>query len=97
MPRRNTPKRARRANPGDDEDAQPIALGSITAAPPGWQARTVQPTNALKRYICPGCERSVEPGTLHLVAWPIEDESQRRHWHEHCWRAQLRSGRRPPT
>lgn len=95
MPRRNTPKR--RAKPGELEDERPLSLGSIANAPAGWQARTVQPMNATKRYVCPGCELAVEPGTKHLVAWPVEDESQRRHWHEHCWSAAVRSGRRIPT
>ncbi|MEV8262825.1 hypothetical protein [Microbacterium sp. NPDC077057] len=57
---------------------------------------TVQPVSALqaqKAYICPGCGRSVEPGTSHLVAWRADGVlgdaaalADRRHWHNHCWR-----------
>ncbi|MCZ0708730.1 hypothetical protein OYT00_01850 [Microbacterium paraoxydans] len=57
---------------------------------------TVQPVSALqaqKAYICPGCGRSVEPGTAHLVAWRADGVlgdaaalAGRRHWHSHCWR-----------
>ncbi|CAD5139052.1 MULTISPECIES: hypothetical protein [Microbacterium] len=57
---------------------------------------TVQPVSALqaqKAYICPGCGRSVEPGTAHLVAWRADGVlgdaaalADRRHWHNHCWR-----------
>jgi hypothetical protein len=96
MPRRNAPKRAKRASDGDDVE-RPVSLGSAAHAPVGWNARTIQPTNATKRYVCPGCEAAIDAGTKHLVAWPSEAESHRRHWHEHCWRAAVRSGRRLPT
>ncbi|WP_246878295.1 hypothetical protein [Microbacterium sp. BLY] len=57
---------------------------------------TVQPVSALqaqKAYVCPGCGRSVEPGTAHVVAWRADGVlgeaaalADRRHWHNHCWR-----------
>ena len=95
MPRRNTPKGRR---PAEREDETPsFDLGSAVHAPAGWTARAVQPANAAKRYTCPFCERPVEPATKHTVAWPIGDESQRRHFHDHCWKAAVRSGRRIPT
>lgn len=94
MPRRNTPKRRKPQNEPDD---RPIDLGSVLAAPSGWQARVVQPANAIKTYTCPFCERRVERSSMHVVAWPTDDESQRRHFHDHCWRAAVKSGRRIPT
>jgi len=96
MPRRNVPKRGKRATVDDEQD-RPLSLGSLAQAPAGWQARTIQPTQATKRYVCPGCERAVEPNTKHIVAWPVDAESHRRHWHEHCWTATIRSGRQPST
>jgi len=48
--------------------------------------------NAVKTYVCPGCNHDIRPGTPHLVVWPhdpgpLNDSSvaQRRHWHTACW------------
>ncbi len=56
----------------------------------------VQPigaSKAEKRYTCPECRLSIEPGVEHLVAWKQDgimgdahDVAERRHWHKHCWR-----------
>ncbi|WP_341942233.1 hypothetical protein [Microbacterium sp. LWH10-1.2] len=58
-----------------------------------WTVQPVSGAQALKDYICPGCGRSVEAGTAHLVAWRADgvlgdaaDLAARRHWHSHCWR-----------
>ncbi|MFF3028109.1 hypothetical protein [Microbacterium sp. NPDC057944] len=58
-----------------------------------WTVQPVSGAQALKEYICPGCGRSVEAGTAHLVAWRADgvlgdaaDLAARRHWHSHCWR-----------
>lgn len=57
---------------------------------------TVQPISAakaLKTYVCPGCQNTIEPGIAHLVTWRNDHlmgeqagVSERRHWHTHCWR-----------
>ena len=59
------------------------------------ETRFVQPYQATKTYLCPGCNRDIPPGTGHLVAVPPEAPDLRRHWHRGCWvnRAQRRPGR----
>lgn len=55
--------------------------------------RTVQPYEARKRYVCPGCNRDIPAGTGHVVAVPHDAPDLRRHWHKGCWSARHR--RRP--
>jgi len=55
--------------------------------------RFVQPYEATKPYVCPGCNQDIPPGTHHLVAVPRRDPDLRRHWHKGCW--QHRDRRRP--
>ena len=47
--------------------------------------RRVQPYEALKKYLCPGCQQEIPPGMGHLVAVPREAPDLRRHWHHTCW------------
>lgn len=49
------------------------------------QVRFVQPYEANKIYICPGCNRDILPGVGHLVAVPPDEPDLRRHWHRGCW------------
>lgn len=49
------------------------------------EVRTIQPYQALKAYTCPGCHASIPVGTGHLVAVPLADPEDRRHWHRSCW------------
>jgi len=58
-----------------------------------WTVQPVSTVQAQKDYICPGCGRTVESGTAHLVVWRADgvlgdaaDLAARRHWHTHCWR-----------
>ena len=60
---------------------------------PGFEVRRVQPFEAVKRYVCGGCANSIEAGTGHVVAVPIDAPDLRRHWHWGCWQARER--RRP--
>jgi hypothetical protein len=57
--------------------------------------RRVQPYEARKRYRCPGCQQDIPVGTGHVVAVPVLDPDDRRHWHHGCWehRARRRPGR----
>ncbi len=59
------------------------------------EVRRVQPYEATKTYMCPGCNRDIRPGEGHLVAVPIDAPDLRRHWHRGCWtnRATRRPGR----
>ena len=47
--------------------------------------RRVQPYEALKQYICPGCNRDIPAGMGHLVTVPRDAPDLRRHWHKACW------------
>jgi len=58
-----------------------------------WTVQPVSAVRAQKDYICPGCGRTVESGTAHLVVWRADgvlgdaaDHAARRHWHTHCRR-----------
>ncbi|WP_192626843.1 hypothetical protein [Microbacterium sp. OAE522] len=58
-----------------------------------WTVQPISAAQAQKDYICPGCSRTVESGTAHLVVWRADgvlgdaaDLAARRHWHTHCWR-----------
>ena len=45
----------------------------------------VQPYEATKGYVCPGCRRDIPPHTHHMVVVPVEAPDLRRHWHKGCW------------
>ena len=57
------------------------------------EVRRIQPYQAVKSYLCPGCGRDIPAGTGHLVAVPLGATDLRRHWHRGCWEARHR--RRP--
>lgn len=57
------------------------------------EVRRIQPYQATKTYVCPGCTREIPPGTGHLVAVPLLAPDLRRHWHRGCFEARAR--RRP--
>lgn len=59
-----------RPDPSDTEDAE---------------VRYVQPYQATKTYLCPGCNRDIPPGLGHMVVVPPEAPDLRRHWHRGCW------------
>ena len=54
------------------------------------EVRFLQPYQATKAYLCPGCNRDMPPGTGHLVVVPREAPDLRRHWHRACWERELR-------
>ncbi|WP_336642680.1 hypothetical protein [Microbacterium sp. MMO-113] len=84
------------ARPEGDDSFERLLAGWKRAEVRRGVEWTVQPVSALqaqKAYVCPGCGRSVEPGTAHLVAWRADGVlgdaaalADRRHWHNHCWR-----------
>lgn len=49
------------------------------------ETRMIQPYQATKTYLCPGCNRDIMPGTGHIVAVPPDAVDLRRHWHKGCW------------
>jgi hypothetical protein len=50
----------------------------------------VQPYQAAKEYLCPGCNHIIPPGTYHLVVVPSDEPDLRRHWHHGCWHKEQR-------
>jgi hypothetical protein len=49
------------------------------------EVRRIQPYEARKRYLCPGCNRDIPEGTGHYVVVPADAPDLRRHWHRGCW------------
>ena len=49
------------------------------------EVRRVQPYEAVKAYVCPGCHHRIPVGTGHYVAVPADSPDLRRHWHKACW------------
>ena len=49
------------------------------------ETRFIQPYQATKTYLCPGCNRDIPPGMGHMVALPPDAPDLRRHWHRACW------------
>jgi hypothetical protein len=67
------------------------------SAPPEWANAAgfeVREVTGDKPYRCPGCDHVIKPGLRHLVAVPVDDPDERRHWHTECWRRELRRIRR---
>ena len=54
--------------------------------------RNVPGSAEAKTYRCPGCDQEIKPGTAHVVVWPEETPglTERRHWHNACWRRRPR-------
>ena len=51
--------------------------------------RPIQPYQAVKEYVCPGCELTIDVGVGHLVVVPEHAPDLRRHWHRGCWFKEL--------
>lgn len=77
--KRSEAAKARRGRKG------PPIRASDPSDTPESETRYVQPYEALKTYLCPGCNREIPPGTGHMVAIPPDDPDLRRHWHRGCW------------
>jgi hypothetical protein len=62
------------------------------------EVRRLQPYQATKAYVCPGCNQDIPAGTGHLVVVPHAAPDLRRHWHHACWahRHRRRPGRDRP-
>lgn len=62
------------------------------------EVRAVQPYQARKEYICPGCTHTIGVRVGHVVVVPQDDPGLRRHWHRPCWerRSKSASGKKRP-
>ncbi len=73
--------------PGHEGGATPFGEDVVSS---------VQPYQARKPYLCPGCSHWIEPGVGHVVVVPELAPDLRRHWHRGCWwKEQRRVGRSP--
>jgi len=94
MPRSNRPRSRKVTEPEADLThlmsgwrRTEVRRGSL------WNVQPVSAAQAVKTYLCPGCNLEIEPGVTHLVAWradgvlgDVADLAARRHWHTHCWK-----------
>jgi hypothetical protein len=71
-------------------------MSALEEGPDGLavEVRRIQPYEATKAYLCPGCGREIPAGTGHVVAVPSAAPDLRRHWHRGCWEMRHR---RPPV
>ena len=95
MPRSNRPRSARG---GNDDDFDPSSVLYSRLRPESrrdgqWNVQPISAINAVKDYVCPGCNLPITSGTAHVVAWradglmgEADDLAARRHWHNHCWK-----------
>ncbi|MGO9559323.1 MAG: hypothetical protein ACLPQS_06045 [Acidimicrobiales bacterium] len=56
------------------------------------ELQRVQPYQARKEYICPGCNQEIRIGTGHVVVVPLNEPESRRHWHTPCQVRAFRHG-----
>jgi len=89
MPRRHRAARERTDSLQRPERPSSDAPGWARA--PGLEVRSV---SSDKVYRCPGCDHEVRARTQHVVVIPPDTPERRRHWHEVCWRQELRRTRR---
>lgn len=63
--------------------------------PEDVEVQVVQPYQARKPYLCPGCQQQIDVGVGHFVVVPRTAPDLRRHWHRPCWshRRRRRPGR----
>lgn len=59
-------------------------------SPPEVTVTPVQPYQARKEYLCPGCHKTIPAGTYHVVVVPEDAPDLRRHWHQGCWHKEQR-------
>ena len=86
---RKKPANAKAARRPASKRKPPKRKGNKSGIDPSgiWDAETrfVQPYQATKTYLCPGCMRDIPPGMGHIVAMPPDEADLRRHWHRGCW------------
>lgn len=100
MPRKRATGRAAKAREAaqsrePDDLTHLLGSGRRTEFKSGneFTVQSIPAARAQKQYVCPDCAHPIMPGTAHVVAWRNDhlfgDEAgvtDRRHWHEHCWR-----------
>jgi hypothetical protein len=56
--------------------------------------QAIQPYQARKEYVCPGCNQEIRVGVGHVAVVPINRPEARRHWHKPCYEHASRHGLR---
>jgi len=67
------------------EELEEIAHLAASGADLDVEVRRINPHQARKPYLCPGCQQEIMPGTPHVVVVPNDAPDLRRHWHTPCW------------
>ncbi len=73
------------APPAGTTGAAPIPAAPSPDTDGAEAVGLVQPYQARKRYVCPGCQGIIAKGEGHLVVVPEHNPDLRRHWHRACW------------
>ena len=86
-PPRHKPKRANAAKAKSKKKPKKKAVPRLTdpSDTEDTEVRFIQPYEAIKVYLCPGCNRDIPVGMGHMVAIPPDAPDLRRHWHRGCW------------
>lgn len=91
MPRNNRPKKSRKNEEPEELNVDLARRSSKRIEIKRGNHYVVQPTTGTnaepgKSWTCPHCNRTIMPGTAHLVAWEDGRElNTRRHFHTNCW------------
>ena len=82
-----TAAQGRQRPTGRAAGSQPDRAGNVPDASdtPEADVRFIQPYQAVRTYLCPGCNREIPPGLGHMVVVPPDAPDLRRHWHRGCW------------
>lgn len=97
MPRSNRPKGRKSSAEGiGDDDLSHLRSGwrrTEVRRDGRWNVQPVSAAQAVKAYLCPGCNLEIVPRLEHIVAWRSDGVmgdaaaiTARRHWHSHCWK-----------
>jgi hypothetical protein len=81
-----------RRNRRRSSDSRPLSPGYSSRRRAGdFIVQDVTGDQAVKQYICPGCNQRIIIGVPHVVAWDeLRGPQDRRHWHTPCWNRQRR-------
>jgi hypothetical protein len=58
------------------------------------ELQRIQPYQARKEYVCPGCNQEIRAGIGHVVIVPLGHPDLRRHWHIPCQERAAKHGMR---
>ncbi|MEZ5186423.1 MAG: hypothetical protein R2720_11810 [Candidatus Nanopelagicales bacterium] len=76
-----------RRNRRREDEVRPLSGGYASRRTEGdFIVQNVSGAQAVKPYVCPGCNQRIAVGTSHVVVWSQHrGPDDRRHWHSPCW------------